>query len=91
MRKLIDYILAVAIICTILLGIDYYANKRPKFSISECVKDQIQQYTRKILKVDKWIYTYCRIKKTKCLKTRFSMRIKDFDLIMKPTTCPEAK
>ena len=69
----------------------YFRGIQPKYKVDDCVKDQIHGDVRKVTVVRDWVYNYCKMRDNKCSEKKFSMRIKDFDRIMKPTTCPEAK
>lgn len=79
-------------IATILLGFalfDYIGKPDPKYKINECAKDQIHNDLRKVTKVGRYIYNYCKIRDNECGRG-YSMRIKDFDRIMVKSDCKGA-
>ena len=91
MRRILDYIFAIVVICVIFMSIDYFSNTQPQYKVNECTKDQIHGNIRKVVVVKDWVYNYCKMRDNKCSKKKFSMRIKDFDRIMKLVKCPEVK
>lgn len=90
MNTLTRYFSIIALLCGGYMLYDYSSKNVPKFKKDQCAKDSIQENTRKVTLVREWVYNYCLIRDNKCSKKQYSMRIKDFDRIMKSVKCPEA-
>ena len=73
----------------ILLTADF-SGPSHKFKEGECGQDRIHEDVRKVTKVREFVYYYCKISDNKCIKG-YSMRVKDFDRIMKKVDCKEKK
>lgn len=91
MNTIFRYIMTISIICGVLMLVDYHRSKKPQFKVGQCAKDSIHEKTRKVTQVRTWVYNYCLMRDNKCSEKQYSMRIKDFDRLMKLTKCPEAK
>ena len=91
MRTITDLIATITTIALIALCIDYFRGEVPNFKIGECGQDSIHNKTRKVKVVDSWVYKYCILRDNKCSDKIYTMRIKDFDRIMTPIKCTEAK